>query len=172
MTDIADRLDELAKCGGVLHPTAREACSEGAAEIRRLRQHESVHQSDHEQIAKLMVENERLRFVLGEKRHGPSAAASAMSEMQKGQVIDLALNAMDESHALRNYIEFLGKAYNRASLLAHVHGFQETEADIEEGYRLRKLAGIKQADRPRTVRAGEQGAPQMPQSQTAPEKHE
>jgi hypothetical protein len=50
-------------------------------------------------------EIKQLRLILGEKRCGVSAAANAMSEMQKGQVIDLALNQMEEIERLRNEIK-------------------------------------------------------------------
>lgn len=49
-----------------------------------------------------------------------------------------------KNQALRNYVDFLGKAYNRAFGFAEAHGYHASEADIEEGRRLRVLAGLKE----------------------------
>lgn len=131
MTDIADRLDKLAK-GALPLPNT---CSEGAAEIRRLREGGCC-EHIRKKLEETEAENRALRKGLQWER-------------------DCAATLSAENRALRDYIEFLGAAYNRVLSIADIHGFSETEEAVKEGHRLRMLAGIGEPDRPRTVRAPE-----------------
>jgi len=47
-----------------------------------------------------------------------------------------------ENGALKTYIVFLTKAYQEAFAVAHAHGYHADEVSVNEGRRLRKLAGL------------------------------
>ena len=67
----------------------------------------------------------------------PATARAAMAEMQRSHGL-----LKEENKALRRYVDFLGQAYNDAYGIALNHGHHATEAKIEEGRRLRVLAGL------------------------------
>ena len=58
----------------------------------------------------------------------PATARAALEEMRRSHA-----KLAEENAALRVYVDFLGKAY---------HGCHASEANIEEGRRLRVLAGL------------------------------
>ena len=117
--------------------------------VERLRR--SVDSTAHEGADALEAKDaelERLRPILGEKRCGPSAAASAMSELQKGQVIDLALNCMDENHTLRERLETgadLIALLDEGFLVRNIDGDSDPSWAIKALPKLRRLASAVEA---------------------------
>lgn len=67
----------------------------------------------------------------------PATARAALAEMQRSHGL-----LKDENTALRRYVDFLGKAYNRAYGIAMNHGCRASEVDVEKGRRLRVRAGL------------------------------